>query len=472
MTRNYLLFTFLLFSFPLLLSGKHENADSLLKQITQHKVQDTVLVNLLNQYATEVSNTDHPKSFQKATEAYRLANDLHYESGIAWAAVRLSALHTFYKLEYDKATRYALEALKIGETIDDKKVQSKAYTFMAVCYANSSDSVSLVYMQKALSLAEESGDDETITAALLNLAISNILQKNYGIAIQYLERARGYALRTENQFTQMGVYANLGRAYRGINKTESALANYFKGIEYARNQKNYRYWSLQLSQVGEIYHSQGNIEKALQYVTQSLQIARENMLKEGAMEAYSVLNKIYRDLGNYKEAYMYQSLYYAIADSLNNRQALKNIEQMQQKFKLEKEKLQADQLLKEQEQKTFNQFVAIGLGIVALSIFVVLISGSIVVRPRMVKLLGVLGLLITFEFINLLLHPFLERITHHTPVLMLVCLAGIAGILIPLHHRLEKWITSKLVEKNKRIHISTARKILAAVEKSTDKVQN
>jgi hypothetical protein len=55
-----------------------------------------------------------------------------------------------------------------------------------------------------------------------------------------------------------------------------------------------------------------------------------------------------------------------------------------------------------------------------------------------------------FADINLLIHPFLERITHQSPVLMLMCLAVLVS-LIPLHPRLEHFIKHKLTERNKAI---------------------
>jgi len=42
------------------------------------------------------------------------------------------------------------------------------------------------------------------------------------------------------------------------------------------------------------------------------------------------------------------------------------------------------------------------------------------------------ALLVIFEFLNLLLHPFLEHITHHSPLLMLLSLVCIAGFIGPL----------------------------------------
>ena len=68
-----------------------------------------------------------------------------------------------------------------------------------------------------------------------------------------------------------------------------------------------------------------------------------------------------------------------------------------------------------------------------------------------------------------MLHPFLERITHHSPILLLLALVCIAALLAPLHHKLEKWTTVKLVEKNKAIRLANAKK---TIEKLEDEINN
>ena len=78
--------------------------------------------------------------------------------------------------------------------------------------------------------------------------------------------------------------------------------------------------------------------------------------------------------------------------------------------------------------------------------------------------LVILGLLAVFEFINLLIHPYLEQATNHIPVLMLIVLITIGALLIPVHHRLEKWMTHIMVEKNKKIRLEAARKTINQLE--------
>jgi hypothetical protein len=47
---------------------------------------------------------------------------------------------------------------------------------------------------------------------------------------------------------------------------------------------------------------------------------------------------------------------------------------------------------------------------------------------------------------------------------MLLIMVCIAAILVPGHHRLEIWLTKKLVEKNKRIRLASAKKTIETLE--------
>ena len=69
-----------------------------------------------------------------------------------------------------------------------------------------------------------------------------------------------------------------------------------------------------------------------------------------------------------------------------------------------------------------------------------------------------------FEFINLLIHPYLARLTNDSPPLMLLILIGIGALLVPLHHKLEHWIAHALTEKNKQIRLAAAKKTIAHLE--------
>jgi hypothetical protein len=132
-------------------------------------------------------------------------------------------------------------------------------------------------------------------------------------------------------------------------------------------------------------------------------------------------------------------------------------EARQQKLTQEKVKL-------EEQRKQNIQYALIALGIIVIITLYLSLSRSIITNTKLIKFFGVIALLIVFEFLNLLLHPFLERVTNHSPLLMLLALVCIAALLVPLHHKLEKWATTKLVEKNKAIRLAAAKKTIEQLE--------
>ena len=111
------------------------------------------------------------------------------------------------------------------------------------------------------------------------------------------------------------------------------------------------------------------------------------------------------------------------------------------------------------------QNILIALGIVILITLYLLLSRQIITNPRVIQGLGIVTLLIVFEFIYMLLHPFLEKITGHSPMLMLISMVCIAAVLVPAHHRLQRWLTAMMVDKNRKIRLAAARRTIAQLQK-------
>ena len=109
-------------------------------------------------------------------------------------------------------------------------------------------------------------------------------------------------------------------------------------------------------------------------------------------------------------------------------------------------------------------FTIIAIGLITFVILFLVLSRSIIVKQKFIEFFAILGLLAVFEFINLFIHPYLAHATNHSPVLMLIILIAIGALLIPLHHKLEKWITKIMIEKNKTIRLEAAKKTIAKLE--------
>lgn len=96
------------------------------------------------------------------------------------------------------------------------------------------------------------------------------------------------------------------------------------------------------------------------------------------------------------------------------------------------------------------QLSVLAIVIIVFIIAFLLLSRSFI-EPALCKVLGIILLLITFEYIDQLLHPIVANFTNHTRVLMLLILVLIASLMVPLHYKLEKWTKYKLTERNRLI---------------------
>jgi hypothetical protein len=64
----------------------------------------------------------------------------------------------------------------------------------------------------------------------------------------------------------------------------------------------------------------------------------------------------------------------------------------------------------------------------------------------------------------MLAHSYLEQLANNSRVLTLLLMVGIAALLIPLHHRIEKWTITKVVEKNKAVRLANAKRTIEKLE--------
>ena len=111
-----------------------------------------------------------------------------------------------------------------------------------------------------------------------------------------------------------------------------------------------------------------------------------------------------------------------------------------------------------QERAQQLQLMLIGIFIPIFFLLTVFLSKR-KIHVKAIKTLGIISLLLLFEYITLLFHPFVLSITNHTPIFELLIFVSIAALLIPTHHRVEFWLINKLTVHHhktpgeERIHI-------------------
>lgn len=417
--------------------------------------------------------------------------------------VNLAAYYQDNKI--DSSLFYAKELLTSSTQQKNIKGTSMAYGYFGqyeYIIGNYPQSLQLLF--KSLELAESIRDSNRI-ANCHNL-IGNAY-KEYGD----WQKAKEHFLQTKNiseasndKFNRLFAYMNLGQAYTWLHQLDSALANEqtaysmalsthsiwlgvidnrLANIHAALNNKdlalqyyrmaeqdikrifgNSRGLSTCYSDFAGFYLNQQNLDSAIVYAKLAMQVAKIVPYLRGVGVSARFLSGIYESRHQQDSAFFYQKLYVAVTDSLNSREKTSVVENLSflQQLKDQEKEQEANKLKEERKQNL--QLVFIAIAILSMIILFLLLSSSIIVHHKVVEYLGVVVLLVVFEFMNLLLHPVLEKITNHSTVLMLLALVAIAALIVPLHHRLQKWVSVKLVEKNKQIRLKAARKTIAKLE--------
>jgi tetratricopeptide (TPR) repeat protein len=211
--------------------------------------------------------------------------------------------------------------------------------------------------------------------------------------------------------------------------------------------------------------SSGRVPEAYQQARQLLNIAIQDNNDNMKLAADSLLRQVFDSMHNVDSAYYYLNAETAINASIFSHNNINRIQALSFNEQLRHIEQEAKQAEENRQRKENIQYILIALGIISLIILYLLLSRSFITNTKLIEFFGVIALLIVFEFLNLLLHPFLDKLTHHTPIFMLLALVCIAALLVPLHHRLEKWATATLVEKNKKIRLAAAKRTIEQLER-------
>ncbi len=338
-----------------------------------------------------------------------------------------------FSKNYEQAIKYLKKVIPLAQTLSANNILSRTYNDLGVAYALAlmPDS-GLLYAQKSVNLDTETKDYDHLGVSLSTLAENYMAAKEYDITIPFLRKSMEYYL------TQKGDQNKFGILY---------VNNDFAQAFFGRKQ----------------------YDSATYYAHLSIQLSDPLGYKEQTLRSYEYLYKIFEETKKQDSVNKYFRLAMTAKDSLFSIEKTKSIEALSFREELRQQEVEIEKQKAEIDRKQNIQYALIALGIITFIITFLLLSRRHITNTRLIQFLGVVALLLVFEFLNLLLHPFLERITHHSPVLMLLALVCIAALLVPLHHKLEKWATNKLVEKNKQIRLAAAKKTIEELENNQTK---
>lgn len=300
---------------------------------------------------------------------------------------------------------------------------------------------------------------------LMNLGVCYLNLNKLDSALKYLQRAYELSI-SINQWDIPYMLWNLGSVHSKMGNALLAVSYFNMSIQMSEDSKRYRQLNFAYTGLAEHFQRMNQQDSCILYLKKALAAVQQTPFFFMSVKPAKMLADFY-EKSNCDSTLKYASIYKIANDSVFSNKINQQIQVITFDEELRQQELAAEKIKAEEQRKQNIQYALLAFGIITFIILFLLLSRSIITNTKLIEFLGVIALLIVFEFLNLLLHPFLERVTNHSPALMLLALVCIAALLVPLHHRLQKWATLKLVEKNKQIRLAAAKKTIESLDKKS-----
>ncbi|SHE70148.1 tetratricopeptide repeat protein [Flavisolibacter ginsengisoli] len=447
--------------FPRATFAQNREMDSL-KQLLSRTSSGTARVDLLVKLG--LFEQSFKGGLRYAEDALALAKKIHYRKGEG-ASFNQIGNQYFAASNYPAALNFYFQGLKIREETDDINGIFGSYNNIANVYFELGDlDRALTYNFKSLQFSQPS--NVYGKACLLN-NVGTIYEKREQLdsALYYQQRSYELFNQSMSKYQYINTLNALGSLQMKLGNYELAKSYFSLGIKNGVEYNDSLNRASSYLGLAKLFKQLKQEDSCINYAKRAIVFAhrQQSVAQSVIVDAGKLVSELYVGK-NDKEAYTYLKLAMDTRDSTFSREKTMQIQNMVF-AEQERQKEIQEQKSKEAEERQNNlQYAAIALGLVTLLIGFFVLSHSVIANQKLIKFLGIVSLLIIFEFLNLLLHPYLGELTHHSPVWMLLVMVSVAALLVPLHHKVEYWVTHKLVEKNNRIRLVAAKKTVAKLE--------
>ncbi len=446
-------------------TAQSQSIDSILQKIAVEKDEDKKVDLIISIWATGVDRDPNltTKTGQALLKQAQEKNDIIQEASaysilgtgfrVSGNPIRGLALSQKALILAEKAGNYSVLAMtrnQMGHTYRDREEYENAFKIYT----------------RALADAAKAKNEVVKIWPLMNMGVCYLNMDKLDSSLKYLQRAYELSLQI-NKIDLSYILWNLGGVHSKLGNAALAVTYYNMAIQKAIDDKRLRQVSFAYMGLAEHYQRTNQPDSCMHYAKMALNAVQYTSFFFMSSKPAKMLADMY-EKNNCDSTLKYAAIYKNASDSSFSQKANQQIQMMTFEEELRQQELATEKVKAENERKQNIQFALIAFGIITFIIIFLLLSRSVITNTKMIEFLGVVALLIVFEFLNLLLHPFLERVTHHSPVMMLLALVCIAALLVPLHHRIEKWATAKLVEKNKKIRLASAKKTIEQLEKDNN----
>lgn len=422
-----------------------------LKHLLNTERQDTNRVTFLWKLAEQYRYFKPDTTLKLAQQALLLARHIKYTEGES-RSLAIMASGQYLLGNYTGALNNYMQKLQIEEKRKSSRNYASALNNIGLMYILLADYPNaLSYLHKADSTITVSGGEakkELKNPILVNLGEAYYRMKKMDSANYYFSEALNTAIINKDGFRQGTSLLGLGNINAALAKDSIALENYHAAILFLDKSTTHDLFCEAALGLSNIFERNNKADSALHYARIAFNIGKADGFLSRQLDAATFLSKLYKNKSQYDSAFKYLEQSVVLQDSLKGQAKTREAMVLSTNESLRQAEL-SEQREREKEIRLQQlQILAICI-FIPIFFFITVGLSRIRLHRYAVRFMGIVSLLLVFEFLALLLHPLIGELTHHNKIYELLILVAISAGLVPLHHRVEKAVLARLTKPPK-----------------------
>jgi len=257
------------------------------------------------------------------------------------------------------------------------------------------------HLRSSLKIYEQLKDDLGIANACISLGNAVKEQGRTKESVVFYDRSLLLATKLNNKRLIAGNFNNLGNAMRRLKQPQKALKYFFQALEMNKKSDNQLWISFNYHNIGNTYNDLKRYQNAIPYFIKSNDIKKVLGDSLSLVSGYLSLSESYAGLGDYQSAYTNLLMHKRLQDTLNLREQVTLLNDLETKYETEKKETQIKQLkiesqleqmrnsnLTQRSEQIRNYFILAGIAALFLFIGILFLIRTNHIRKRTNRLLN------------------------------------------------------------------------------------
>lgn len=349
--------TYFLSLFFLTVSGFQSVAQQGLLARVNDMPEDTVKVIYIRKLVDSLRERSSRETLQLALEGKLISERLGYQKGLAYMLESIGWMH-YRNSDLSEALKITTEALRIAKEAGEMSIAASCLiSVAAIHYEQKHYDLAIIHFKEAAAIGKKVNDVKSQGRSMNNIGFAFIQKQNFDSALYYSKMS--YELgRQNNEFYVQGFSCrNLGEIATGQHNFTRAIIHYNEGLKLAESSDNNYLKISILYRLGAVYNALGNPGKAIPILLQAVTIGKKFGYRDELERALKLISESYIQLEDPSTAYVFQSEYIALHDSLTNQRRMEQLSLAQAKFDSELKQAEIEVLTRDAalQQEAYTQ---------------------------------------------------------------------------------------------------------------------